>query len=102
MTKATTLVLMHLEKASYEELKLIQAKVEERLLLITADSTITDANHFIKLMRFIDSGDILQAVKLHKENTGLGLKEAKEFVDNLKQEMKERREMIYQQAKTTS
>lgn len=36
------------------------------------------------VMELIKSGEYIQAIKMHREQTGLGLKESKEYVDQLK------------------
>jgi len=36
------------------------------------------------VMDFIEAGQFIQAIKRHRELTGLGLKESKEYVDNLR------------------
>lgn len=82
MTKATILVLMHLERADYDELKMIQAKVEERLLKIQPEGT-----HFHEIVELIERGELLQAVKKQKEHSGMGLKESKDYVDDLKKKL---------------
>ena len=46
----------------------------------------TDTNKIIldaELLRLIKAGTKLQAVKLKKESSGMGLKDAKDYVDNL-------------------
>ena len=74
---------MHLERASYEELKVIQAKVEERLLKVQPESA-----HFHEIVELIERGELLQAVKKQKEYSGMGLKEAKEYVDDLRKKLR--------------
>lgn len=66
---------MHLERASYQELKAIQAKVEERLLVVPPDDDGTIVHkHFTRLMKLIENGEMLAAVKKHKQHSGLGLR----------------------------
>ena len=37
-----------------------------------------------QIIEFIRAGGVIEAVKLYRERTGLGLKEAKDAVDNLR------------------
>jgi len=76
---------MHLEKASYEELIAFQSKIEERLKVVKPKDVETA--HMINLMKLIDNGQMLEAVKLHKHHANIGLKEAKDYVDGLKQSL---------------
>jgi hypothetical protein len=49
---------------------------------ITPISIIDDCKALIK------QGSILAAVKFYKEETGTGLREAKDFIDNLREDLK--------------
>ena len=73
---------MHLERASYEELTVIQAKLEERMMKLKPESS-----HFHEIVELIEKGELLQAVKKHKEYSGMGLKESKDYVDDLKKKI---------------
>lgn len=71
---------MHLERASYEELQIIKAKLDERMLH-TTPTPLKD------LMELIEQGRMLDAVKMQRQQTGMGLKESKDYVDDLKKKM---------------
>ncbi|MHC4878367.1 MAG: ribosomal protein L7/L12 [Planctomycetota bacterium] len=45
---------------------------------MTPDSDLTD-----QVIRLLERGEMIQAVKLHREQTGAGLKEAKEAVEQI-------------------
>lgn len=89
MTKATTLVLMHLDRADYDELVVIERKVKERLAQVTPTKTplLEEEKwyqHKRQLVQHIKSDQLLHAVKSHKAFSGLGLKESKEYVEFLR------------------
>ena len=68
-------VLEMIPKMSYTDLREIQEAID---LSLNKDSVME------KALALINDGQLLQAVKFVKECTGIGLKDAKDFVDNLR------------------
>lgn len=72
-------VLEMIPKMSYTDLREIQDAI---------DISLNKDNVQEKAIALIKTGQILQAVKFVKECTGMGLKEAKDYVDNLREQIK--------------
>lgn len=69
-------VLEMIPKMSYTDLREIQDAI---------DISLNKDNVQEKAIAMIKEGSLLQAVKFVKECTGMGLKEAKDYVDDLRQ-----------------
>lgn len=72
-------ILEKIPQMSYTDLREIQNAIE---LSLDKDNVRE------KTIALIKAGSILHAVKWVKESTGTGLKEAKDFVDNLREQLK--------------
>lgn len=57
-------------------------RINKKLIEITKQTGIADTSEE-EVKRLISEGKKIQAIKKYRETTGLGLKEAKEYVDTL-------------------
>lgn len=54
---------------------------------IGAVATSASGDFMIEVERLVRANQLIQAIKLYRENTGMGLKESKDAVDALKRQM---------------
>lgn len=61
------------------------ARIERKLDAILKEMGVNaDANVPSDVMELVRMGQVIEAIKLYRERTGCGLKEAKDYVDSLR------------------